>query len=176
MADTHPRPSSDPVQTTDDHVDVARLWLLDRRGSRHGRVDRPQRRHRRHRPLRKSMTAAVVGCIVAAGPLVINAAPAQAQDRRPCVSRHEFNLIYNMPIAWAGQLTRAKLEHRWEVGGTGFRITDPNVVTQNEIAWAYPACAFAMDQVQVIAVYNAHTLKLDAVGRIKDGGPRHGHV
>jgi hypothetical protein len=101
--------------------------------------------------------------------------PAQAQDRRPCVSRREFNIVYNMPATAAGALTRAQLEHRWEVDGTGFSITDPDVVWPGEIAWVYPACAFTMDKVQVIALYNKRTLTLVAAGRIKNGGPRNGH-
>lgn len=83
------------------------------------------------------------------------ASPASAQDRRPCVSKREFNSL-------SQQESKAEIEERWDVTGLGTRAQDP--------VWGsiviYPRCAFALDRAWygVHYAYGHQTHRLWSVG------------
>jgi hypothetical protein len=85
--------------------------------------------------VRMLLAAAAVVCIA-------TAAPAQAQDERPCVSKTEYHGLKS------GQ-TRAQVEARWEVEGAGI---DP-VRGANRHFLTYPLCGFALSDASVTVGY-----------------------
>lgn len=120
----------------------------------------------------KHLTVSLVAGLALGGSL-LTAIPAQASDQRPCVSRREFNILFNGPNSRLQALTQRDIERRWEVSGEGF--SDPEYAIAGYRPVAYLACAFTTDEVRVVVLYDK-TGHGAGMGRVKAGGHRHGHV
>ena len=92
-------------------------------------------------------TLAAVAATLSASLLV--AAPAHAEDQRPCVSRTEYR-------GTQFDQTRRELEARWEVTGMGVPSETAWVTLPNGVSYPiieYPACGYSRAEAYVGADY-----------------------
>jgi len=99
-------------------------------------------------------TRLATAAVLSAATLVV-AAPSQAEDQRPCVSRVEFRhvpgLTYVNGRTNPGKaLTRHQLEEFWDVQGLG-RI-DHDLSGPASTLWVYPICAYSIHDARVWVV------------------------
>lgn len=111
------------------------------------------------------------GALVAA--LLAVPASAEAEDTRPCVSRHEFYLVFNMTEERTFSFTRGQLERRWEVAGSGNDA--PSVDTRRGYARAYPACAYGPTNYVVAWYAWTGDHRLTGVALFESSNEPHGH-
>lgn len=92
--------------------------------------------------IKRTATAALAVIAVAVGLLMLTTTGAQAQDRRACVGKAEFNGL-------KGGQTRAQIEARWEVSGLGTVLRRGPYRTYVN----YPACGFSRTKAGVQVAY-----------------------
>jgi hypothetical protein len=98
------------------------------------------------------------------------AAPANAEDRRPCVSRREFQGARDFDIPYAdptsrtpplASIGRRTLEEKWDVRHRGVTVSHihdfpfvPVAVNPLTRVKMYRACGVSLDEAQVYVAYN----------------------
>lgn len=118
---------------------------------------------------------AIAGVAMSATLMAV-AAPAHAEDRRPCVSKVEFNSGFGPTV-----YTRRELEERWDVRGLGRRADAAfdidALVGGKTFTIDYPRCAFSMDVAYYSATYLEKTKEVVGVNNHRvHGTPPHGHM
>lgn len=113
------------------------------------------------------------------GALLAPTSGADAQDRRPCVSKVE---VKDSPPAIRIRgahsprtPTRAELEELWDVSGLGVR--DPALDGQVQVGFTYPACGYSFSEAQVWVIYNRSSHQALAIHRyVEPGATSRGHL
>lgn len=103
------------------------------------------------------LAAALIGGLVAVAP------GAQAQDRRPCVSKVEFQSMNGAMLHSRTKFTRHQVETRWEVVGEG--ALDHDVSDNRLHLIVYRACGYPESRASVWAFYVVGSHKLTGVYR-----------
>lgn len=102
-------------------------------------------------------TALAVAAVAATASIAV-AAPAHAEDQRPCVSMPEFRTAPGMSYITGKTnpgpvLTRRQLERVWDVRGLG--VIDPELTDAHGTFWMYSVCGYSFDKAQVWVIVSA---------------------
>lgn len=107
--------------------------------------------------------------LVAVG--IATAAPASAQDQRPCVSKVEYRGVDGAGVV----PTRDFLEDRWEVANHALHM--PQYDTRGFYVLAYKACGYNIREAQVLVRYRLSDDVATAAQRyVRPKATSHGHV
>ena len=121
---------------------------------------------------------ATLATLVALVALVVIAQPAHAEDRRPCVSKVEYQSTPGAIKVLRGAvdmpaLSRRGLEERWDVRGLG--VIDPEYSDDQITMWIYPACGYSIDEAYVMGMSTGRNGVIDVIGRwVAPGATPHG--
>jgi hypothetical protein len=118
------------------------------------------------------MKKLIIALSMVVGMLWSTTTPAQAEDRRPCVSVQEFRNTTDVSKPFkptsAPAPSRRELERRWEVVGLGEMIDDHPPLSRGQELWSYPVCGYAYKQIWAW-VYKK-TQKVDGIALAKKYG------
>ena len=120
----------------------------------------------------------LLAALLTATVLALIPAGANAEDRRPCVSKVEYREAPGaIRVVMRGQtaLDRRALERFWDVRGLG--VVDPESSDARSTLWMYPACGYSFDEAQVWVVTTGRNGAADVMARwVAPWATRHGHV